>query len=82
MCVRTRAYRETLALLELRKTATKSTSSTLARCPELQNECFIATLFTAISRTGVLFMWPVGCRRPTAEPTNGTPRPPRLPSTP
>ena len=27
--------------------------------PELQAECFFATLFIAISRTGVLFMWPV-----------------------
>ena len=27
--------------------------------PELQAECFIATLFTAITRTGVLFLWPV-----------------------
>jgi len=27
--------------------------------PELQGECFFATLFVAISRTGVLFMWPV-----------------------
>ena len=33
--------------------------------PELQTECFIATLFTAITRTGVLFMWPV--RVPAAD---------------
>ena len=37
----------------------------LAAVPELQTECFIATLFTAINRTGVLFMWPV--RVPAAD---------------
>ena len=31
----------------------------LGAVPELQGECFFATLFVAISRTGVLFMWPV-----------------------
>jgi hypothetical protein len=30
-----------------------------AAVPELQGEIFYATLFTAISRTGVLFLWPV-----------------------
>ena len=34
--------------------------------PELQGECFFATLFIAISRTGVLFMWPVKVPAPTA----------------
>ena len=27
--------------------------------PELRNECFFATCFTAITRTGALFLWPV-----------------------
>jgi hypothetical protein len=31
----------------------------LGAVPELQGECFLANLFTAISRTGVLFLWPV-----------------------
>jgi len=37
----------------------------LAAVPELQAECFIANLFTAITRTDVLFMWPV--RVPAAD---------------
>ena len=38
----------------------------LGAVPELQGECFFATLFTAISRTGVLFYVAgqgTGCRR-------------------
>ena len=27
--------------------------------PELRSECFFATIFTAITRTGVLFLWPI-----------------------
>ena len=37
----------------------------LVAVPDLQAECFFATLFTAITRTGVLFMWPV--RIPAAD---------------
>lgn len=37
----------------------------LKAVPELQSECFIATLFTAITRTGVTFLWPV--RVPAAD---------------
>src|SRR5262249_15965492 len=33
--------------------------------PEIQAETYVATLFTAITRTGVLFMWPV--RVPAAD---------------
>jgi hypothetical protein len=33
--------------------------------PDLQHECFVANLFTAITRTGVLFVWPV--RVPAAD---------------
>ena len=47
-------YRETLALLELKEDR-EIYIVNLAAVPELQTECFIATLFTAISRTGVLF---------------------------
>ena len=57
-------YRETLALLEL-KDDREIYIVNLAAVPELQAECFIATLFTAINRTGVLFMWPV--RVPAAD---------------
>ena len=51
-------YRETLAFIEL-KDDREVYIVNLAAVPELQAECFIATLFTAITRTGVLFMWPV-----------------------
>jgi hypothetical protein len=51
-------YRETFALLELKEDR-EIYIVNLTAVPELQVECFIATLFTAISRTGVLFMWPV-----------------------
>jgi hypothetical protein len=57
-------YREILALLELKEDREVYIVN-LATVPELQTECFIATLFTAISRTGVLFMWPV--RVPAAD---------------
>ena len=33
--------------------------------PDLRNECFAANLFTAITRSGVLFLWPV--RVPASE---------------
>ena len=51
-------YREILAFVEL-KDDREIYIANLAAVPELQAECFIATLFTAITRTGVLFMWPV-----------------------
>ena len=57
-------YRETLAFIEL-KDDREIYIVNLAAVPELQTECFIATLFTAITRTGVLFMWPV--RVPAAD---------------
>ena len=57
-------YREILALLEL-KDDREIYIVNLTAVPELQTECFIATLFTAINRTGVLFMWPV--RVPAAD---------------
>ena len=57
-------YRETLAFIEL-KDDRETYIVDLGAVPELQGECFFATLFTAISRTGVLFMWPV--RAPAAD---------------
>jgi hypothetical protein len=51
-------YRETLAFLEL-KDDRETFVVNLAAVPELQAECFVATLFTCITRTGVLFVWPV-----------------------
>ena len=51
-------YREVLALLELKEDR-ETYIVNLNAVPELQTECFIATLFTAINRTGVLFLWPV-----------------------
>jgi len=57
-------YRETLAFLELKEDREVYIVN-LAAVPELQAEAYIATLFTAISRTNVLFMWPV--RVPAAD---------------
>jgi hypothetical protein len=57
-------YRETLAFIEL-KDDRETYVVDLVAVPELQGECFFATLFVAISRTGVLFMWPV--RTPAAD---------------
>ena len=49
-------YRETLAFIEFER---ETYIVDLVAVPELQGECFFATVFVAISRTGVLFMWPV-----------------------
>src|SRR4051794_19249266 len=57
-------YRETLAFVELKEDREVYIVN-LEAVPELQAECFIATLFTAITRTNVLFMWPV--RVPAAD---------------
>ena len=57
-------YRETLAFIELKEDG-ETYIVDLGAAPALQGECFLATLFTAISRTGVLFMWPV--RMPAAD---------------
>ena len=46
-------YRELLALLELKEDR-EIYIVNLTAVPELQVECYIATLFTAISRTGVI----------------------------
>ena len=52
------AYRALMAFLELRDDR-ETFLVNLAAVPELQPECFIANLFTAITRTGVVFLWPV-----------------------
>jgi hypothetical protein len=57
-------YRELMAFLEL-KDDREIYVVDLNAVPDLQSECFIATLFTAITRTGVLFMWAV--RVPAAD---------------
>ncbi|KRR02441.1 hypothetical protein CQ12_37725 [Bradyrhizobium jicamae] len=51
-------YRESLAFIEL-KDDRETFIVDLGAVPELGGECFFATLFTATTRTGVLFMWPV-----------------------
>ena len=51
-------YRETLALLDLKEDREVFIVN-LNAVPELQGECFIATVFTCITRTNVLFMWPI-----------------------
>ena len=51
-------YRAILAFIELRDDR-ETYIVDLGAVPELKGEGFIATLFTAISRTGVPFLWPV-----------------------
>ena len=51
-------YRDTLAFLEL-KDDKEIYLVDLQSVPELASECYLATLYTAMTRTGVLFMWPV-----------------------
>jgi hypothetical protein len=51
-------YRETCAFLELKEDR-ETYLVDLAAVPELHAESYLATLYTAITRTGVLFMWPV-----------------------
>ena len=58
------AYREILALLEL-KADKEIYLVDLAKVPELAFECYLATVYTAMTRSGVLFMWPV--KIPAAE---------------
>jgi len=57
-------YREMMAFIEL-KDDRETYIVDLVAVPELQGECFFASLFTAINRSGVLFMWPV--RAPAAD---------------
>ena len=57
-------YRELMAFLELKEDR-ETYIVDLKAVPELASECYIATLFTAMTRTGVLFLWPV--RVPAAD---------------
>jgi hypothetical protein len=52
------AYRALVAILELKEDR-ENYLVDLTKVPELRGECFIATLFTAITRSGVVFLWPV-----------------------
>jgi len=52
------SYRELFALLELKEDRETFVVS-LAAVPELRQECRVANLFAAITRTGTLFLWPV-----------------------
>jgi hypothetical protein len=51
-------YRETQAFIEL-KEERETFAVDLRAVPELAEECYLATLFTAINRAGVVFLWPV-----------------------
>jgi len=51
-------YRALMAFLEFKEDR-ETYVVDLGAVPELASECYIATIFTAISRTGVLFLWPV-----------------------
>jgi hypothetical protein len=57
-------YRDLVAILELKEDR-ESYLVNLGAVPEVQNECYVATLFTAITRSGVVFLWPV--RVPAAD---------------
>ena len=57
-------YRETLALIELREER-ETYVIDLNAVPDLRGEVFFATCFTAITRGGTLFLWPV--KRPATD---------------
>jgi hypothetical protein len=52
------AYRQLMALLKL-EDERDIYAVDLNAVPELRNECYAANVFTAITRTGVVFLWPV-----------------------
>jgi hypothetical protein len=58
------AYRSLMAFLKLEDDR-EFYLVDLQSVPELQNECFIANLFTCITRQGVISLWPV--KVPAAE---------------
>src|SRR5262245_60659154 len=58
------AYRDILAFLKIDEDR-ETFVVDLRKVPELEGECFVATLFTTITRTGSLFLWPV--RVPAAD---------------
>lgn len=51
-------YRQMVAVLEL-KEEREIYAVNLKLVPELQTECYVINLFTAINRQGVVFLWPV-----------------------
>jgi hypothetical protein len=57
-------YRHLMALLKI-EDEREIFAVDLGAVPDLRNECYAANLFTAITRTGVLFLWPV--RVPAAD---------------
>jgi hypothetical protein len=57
-------YRRLMAFLESKEDR-ETFVVDLKAVPDLKVECFAATLFTAITRTGVVFLWPV--RVPAAD---------------
>ena len=59
------AYRHFMALLKIEDDRDEIYAVDLNAVPDLRNECYAANLFTAITRTGVLFLWPV--RVPAAD---------------
>ena len=59
------AYRYLMALLKIEDDRDEIYAVNLNAVPDLRNECYAANLFTAITRTGVLFLWPV--RVPAAD---------------
>ena len=59
------AYRCLMALLKIEDDRDEIYAVNLGAVPDLRNECYAANLFTAITRTGVLFLWPV--RVPAAD---------------
>lgn len=66
-------YRDLVAILEL-KDDRESYLVNLAAVPELQNECYIATLFTAITRTACCSCGRCECPPPMGRSTTGTHR--------
>ena len=59
------AYRHLMALLKIEDDRDEVYAVDLNAVPDLRNECYAANLFTAITKTGVLFLWPV--RVPAAD---------------
>jgi hypothetical protein len=59
------AYRHLMAMLKIEDDRDEFYAVNLGAVPDLQNECHAVNLFTAITRTGVVFLWPV--RVPAAD---------------
>ena len=66
------AYRHLMALLKIEEDRDEIYAVDLNAVPDLRNECYAANLFTAITRTGVVFLWPVRVPLRTAASMNGT----------